>query len=157
MIDIFASYTSHRYLDVVNPSQATLGKMVGDYNNFNEFMRSMVVIYYQLEERELIGDDQFFRVTLANFITECLFDKEEFNTCVVQVIKNSCKEATDRIGFNMQKFSSFSIHDYDVDEKFSLDANTLKHFGLSSSKPTSKPYTGAIQMVREVGKVRTPA
>lgn len=32
-----------------------------------------MVIYYELEERELIGEDQFFRVTLSNFITECIF------------------------------------------------------------------------------------
>lgn len=50
-----------------------------------------MVIYYQLEERELIGDDQFFRVTLSNFITECVFLREEFYNCVIQVTKAVCK------------------------------------------------------------------
>ena len=48
---IFSSYINHRYSDVVNPTQSTLTKIVGDYDNFNEFMRSLIVIYYQLEER----------------------------------------------------------------------------------------------------------
>lgn len=104
----------------------------------------------------MIGDDQFFRVTLSNFITACLFDREDFNVCVIQVIKNSCKEATERINFNLQKFGAFSIHEYDVNEKYTLDDKTLKHFDLLELDPCGKPYGGAIQMMREITKVRTP-
>ena len=51
MIEIFSSYTNHRYSDVVNPTQSTLAKIITDYDNFLELMRSLFVIYYQLEER----------------------------------------------------------------------------------------------------------
>ena len=28
----------------------------------------------------------------------------------------------------MQKFKQFTIHEYDVDDKFTLDLTTIKHF-----------------------------
>lgn len=56
----------------------------------------------------------------------------------------------------MQKFKSFSIHDYEVDDKFSLDARTLKKYGLLDLEPECTPYSGPIKMVKEVSKVRTP-
>ena len=49
LIEIFSTYICHRYNDVVNPTQSTLTKMVADFDNFNEFMRSLIVVYYQLE------------------------------------------------------------------------------------------------------------
>lgn len=68
IVEIFSSYITHKYTDVVNPTQVTLSRVEQDVDNFVDFMRSMIVVYFGLEERELIGDDQFFRVTLSNFI-----------------------------------------------------------------------------------------
>lgn len=130
LVDIFTSYISHKYSDISTQNQLTLSKVNGDTENFVDFMRSLMVVYYLLEERELIGDDQFFRVTLSNFIAECLFLREEFYGCVIQVTKIVCKEAQDRVAFNMQKFASLDIQDYEVNTKYTLDASTLKYFNV---------------------------
>lgn len=61
---------------MINPSQSTINKIAKDYDKYTDFMRSLIVIYYELEEREVIGDDQFFKITLTNFVAECLFGKD---------------------------------------------------------------------------------
>lgn len=36
---------------MVNPTQVTINKIITEYESFLEFMRSLTVIYYKLEER----------------------------------------------------------------------------------------------------------
>ena len=58
----------------------------------------------------------------------------------------------------MQKFKQFTIHEYDVDDKFALDSATIKHFmkGEVEEKEIGQPYAGPIHMVREIARVRAP-
>ena len=124
LVDIYTSYAIHKYMDGMNISQS-LFKIQTDTQNYIDLLRSLMVVYYQLQERELVGDDQFFRVTLSNFITECLFLRQQFYNCIVQVTKISYKEVSDRIAFNMHKFQNLSIKEYDIHPKYTLDASTL--------------------------------
>ena len=110
--DILSSYVKQKYTEVINPSQSTISKMSKDYEKFIDFIRNLLAIYYQLEEREVIGDDQFFNKTLTSFVSECLFGKEEFNSSVNHVLKNNTRESQERINFNIQKFSSLSIKEF---------------------------------------------
>lgn len=79
----------------------------------------------------MIGEDQFFRVTLTNFLITCLFECPDFQVCVTHIIKQSCKEPQDRISFNMQKYESLGIEEYGVIPKFCLNSKTLEEFGLN--------------------------
>lgn len=48
LVDIFTSYVTHKYGDVTNPNPVTLSKINTDTENYVDFMRSLMVVYYQL-------------------------------------------------------------------------------------------------------------
>lgn len=68
---------------------------------------------------------------------------------MIQVTKIACKEAQDRIAFNMQKFGNLEIGDYEVNAKYTLNEATLKFFGVEGGKMVGqKPYIGPIKIVK---------
>ena len=64
-------------------------------------MKDFIAIYYHLEEREIHGEDSFYKNGLPNLAVNLLFENEEFSSTVVKVIKSCFKESIDKINFHL--------------------------------------------------------
>ena len=101
-------------------------------------MKDLFVLYYGLEEREIVGEQLFYKSTLPNLAITFLFENQDVNSTAQKVVKGCYKESFDKIYFNIQKFASLSISDFEITPQFSLNLATLNHFKVQDKLcPTS--------------------
>jgi hypothetical protein len=131
-------------------------KLKNDYQAFVPFSRNVIVIYYDLEQRELIGDEKFFHHTLLQYCSACLWAKPDFYQSVMQLTKSYCRLSQERINFHINKLNTLSIQDFGVHPKFTLDQETLSQFNREQKIPIIKPYIASIELAKEVSTVKTP-
>jgi len=88
---LFSSYLKLKYTDVVNPSKNTMVRMAHDYHEFMGLLIDMFVLYYALEDREIVGEDLFYKSTLPNLAADFLFQNEDASSTILKVAKLSFK------------------------------------------------------------------
>lgn len=105
-IELFGSYLKLKYSEVINPSKTTFNRLLKDYQEFMALLIDLIVIYFGLEDREILGEDLFYNYTLPCLIITFFFENEDISATVHYIIKQVYKQSIEKIQFNLHKYSS---------------------------------------------------
>jgi hypothetical protein len=72
----------------------------------------MFVLYYALEDREIVGEDLFYKSTLPNLAADFIFQNEDASSTILKVAKSSFKTQMEKAQFNIQRNLQIPIDEY---------------------------------------------
>lgn len=75
-------------------------------------MIDLLVIYYRLEDREILGENLFYNYTLPCLVISFLFENEDISGTIHYVVKLTYKQSIEKIQFNMQKYAAMRIDEF---------------------------------------------
>lgn len=99
----------------------------------------------------------FYKSTLPSLIVGFLFDNEEISTTINKTIKSVFKNQIERVQFNFQKYSTLSVDEFNIKDQLKLNDKTLRCFKNEGVCANERPYSGAIQILKEVIRVTNPS
>jgi len=74
----------------------------------------LFVLFYHLEDREIIGEDTFYKSTLPYLASSFAFGNEELSQTVVKVVRGAYKLHIDKLAFQGQRFAHYTIGEYSI-------------------------------------------
>lgn len=83
--------------------------MAREYQSFLRLLIDLFVLFYHLEDREIIGEETFYRSTLPFLASTFAFNNEEISQTVTRVARSALKVHIDKLAFQSQRFSSYAI------------------------------------------------
>lgn len=151
-VELFGSYLRLKYADLVNPSRNSLLKAANEYADFQRLLIDLFVLYYALEDREIVGEELFYKSTLPALAATFLSKNEDVAATLLKLCRGVCKDQMERAQFHIQKCQQMSIDDFGASEELRLNERTLGMFQAGGAAG-ERPYAGAVQMVREMARV----
>ena len=81
----------------------------------------------------------------------------DLESTINRTAKMTHKNQIDKMQFQIQRFTSVDIDEFEIKQELQLNKNTLSYFGIQNGKPEQKLYSGAVQIIKEVVRVNSPA